>query len=134
MAALTFYFDRNLGKRFPEALERIQPPFVVEYHHSKKNSFPQNMPDDVWLEICGRNDWIALSHDRKFHGIAVEAMAIKQHNVGAFYLPGGSLPTWYKICYLIRAYPKIIEAIETTRKPYVYRIHPTLRLERIALP
>jgi hypothetical protein len=134
VAALTFYFDRNFGNRLPEALARIQPPFLVEYHHSKKNNFPKELRDDQWLEICGKRGWIACSHDRKFHDIAVEAMAIKQHNVGAFYLPGASDPSWYKLCYLIKAYPKIDKAIKETRKPFIYRLHPSLRLERIKLP
>lgn len=92
------------------------------------------MKDDEWLALCGKNGWIAFSHDRKFHAVEVELMAVKQHGVGAFYLPGGSEPTWYKICYLIRTYPKIVEAINTTTKPFIYRIHPTLRLEQMPLP
>ena len=92
------------------------------------------MHDDKWLEICGKNGWIAFSHDRKFHAIDVEAIAIKQHNVGAFYLPGASEPRWYKLCYLVKAYPKIIDAIKKTKKPFIYRLHPSLRLERIKLP
>ena len=134
MAELTFYFDRHFGKRFYEALVRLRPPFGVEYHHSKKNNFPQGMHDDKWLEICGQNCWIACSHDQKFHDISVEATAIKQHSVGAFYLPGASLPTWYKMDYLIRAYPKMAEHVKSTRTPFIYRIHPTLHFERIELP
>jgi PIN like domain len=78
----------------PEALMRAGPPFAVEYQHSKTNNFPQDMRDDVWLEICGKRHWIAFSHDQKFHSINVEAMAIKQHMVGTFCLPGASEPLW----------------------------------------
>lgn len=134
MAELTLYFDRHFGKRFYEALVRLRPPFVVEYHHSKKNNFHQAMHDDEWLKICGERGWVACSHDQKFHDIAVEATAIKQHGVGAFYLPGASLPTWYKMDYLIRSYPKIVNAANSTKKPFIYRVHPTLRFERISLP
>jgi hypothetical protein len=133
VAALTFYFDRNFGKRFPEALAMIKPPFTVEYHHSRTNRFPKNMPDDEWLEICGKNGWFGFSHDRKFHEVTVEAMAIRQHSVGVFYLPGASQSTWDKLAYFVRAYPKILERTSRTR-PFLYRVHTSLRLEQIALP
>ena len=110
-----------------------KPPFNVEYHHSKKNNFRQNMPDDEWLEICGRNGWFGFSHDRKFHEITVEAMAIRQHRVGVFYLPGANQSTWDKLTYFVRAYPKIIEHAAKSR-PFLYRVHSSLRLEEIKLP
>jgi hypothetical protein len=132
VAALTFYFDRNFGKRFPEALALARPPFTVEYHHSKKNNFPQSMTDDLWLEICGKNGWFAFSHDQKFHANLVEAMAIKQHNVGAFYLPGGSLPTWEKVCYFIRAFPQIVALARLVDRPFLYKVRPTSRI--VTLP
>jgi hypothetical protein len=91
VAPLTFYFDRNFGKRFPEALAHMRPPFTVEYHHSRTNNFPQNMRDDIWLEICGRRGWIVFSHDQKFHSVVAEATALKQHSVGCFYLPAQTL-------------------------------------------
>jgi hypothetical protein len=47
--SLTFYFDRCFGKRFPEALLKMQTPFNVEYHHSPANNFPEEMADDDWL-------------------------------------------------------------------------------------
>ena len=92
------------------------------------------MRDDEWLEICGKNGWIAFSHDRKFHSVTVEAMAIKQHNVGAFYLPGASEPVWYKLSYFMRGYAQIIDRIKRTQKPFIYRVHPNLWIERIKLP
>jgi hypothetical protein len=53
---LTFYFDRCFGKRFPEALLKMQTPFKVEYHHSPTNKFPEEMEDDEWLRIVGANN------------------------------------------------------------------------------
>jgi len=81
VGSLTFYFDRNFGKRFPKALVQIKPPFQIEYHHSENNRFAQEMRDDEWLRICGERGWIAFSQDR-LDKIPVEAMAIKQHVLG----------------------------------------------------
>jgi hypothetical protein len=118
----------------PQALEHVKPPFMVEYHHSKKNNFSQTMADDVWLEICGKNQWIAFGHDQKFHTITVEAMAIKQHRVAAFYFPGANAGTWSKLCYFVRAFPRILEIVKANQAPYLYRIHPTTRIEKVNLP
>lgn len=134
MGELTFYFDRCFGKRFPQALEAIKPPFKVEYQHSRKSKFKQDMKDDDWLKMCGTMKWIAFSHDRKFHKIDVEAMAIKQHSVAAFSLCGASDPSWEKLCHFVRAYPKIAEIMKTEQPPYLYRIHPTGRVEKVQLP
>jgi len=133
VAALTFYFDRNFGKRFPEALALTKPPFLVEYHHSKKNNFRHDMSDDEWLEICGRNGWFCFSHDRKFHETTVEAAAVRLHRVGVFYLPGANQSTWDKLSYFVRAYPKILAHTGSPR-PFLYRVHSSLRFEEIKLP
>jgi hypothetical protein len=134
VAALTFYFDRNFGKRFPEALAYMRPPFTVEWHHSKKNNFPQNMRDDAWLEICGRNGWIAFSHDQKFHTITAEAMAIRQHNVGCFYLPGASAETFYKVQLFLKAYQRIASLAVGSTKPFLYRVMLTGKIQPVRLP
>ena len=61
-------------------------------------------------------------------------MAIKQHTVAAFTLPGASMGTWYKLTYLVKAYPKIMTIIEGNKPPYFYRVHPSIRIERLTLP
>lgn len=133
MGPLTFYFDRNFGKRFPEALVLVKPPFSVEYHHSKTNKFPQNMPDDEWLSICGKNKWVAFSHDKKFDSIAVEAAAIKAHSVATFALCGATLDSWFKLCYFVRAHSKITDILKTHKPPFLYRIMPNMRFHRVPL-
>jgi hypothetical protein len=134
VASLTFYFDRNFGKRFPVALQGARPPFDVEYHHSLRNNFPNNMTDDQWLQICGARRWIVFSHDDKFQKIGAEAMAIKQHNVAAFSMWGAQLPVWDKLCHFCRAYPRMRVVIRDEKPPYLYRITSNLRFSRIQLP
>jgi hypothetical protein len=134
VAQLTFYFDRNFGKRFPQALDLAKPPFKVEYHHNKTNRFPMNMPDDEWLTVVCKKGWIVFSHDQKFHTIEAEAMAIKQHNGRCFYLPGANEDVWKKLVYIVGSVEKITKAIASTEPPFIFRLRPTLRLERVPLP
>ena len=60
---LTLYFDVNLGRRIPEALISLKCPFVIKYHLGLLDAegnllFPQNTPDDVWLEYVGQRSWL----------------------------------------------------------------------------
>ena len=132
MDSLTFYFDRCFGKRFPEALLKMQTPFKVEYHHSPTNKFPEEMEDDEWLRIVGAKNWIVFSHDKKWHDESPAIAAIKEHKIGCFYLWGASVPTWDKYVCLARAYNRIKERVKT-RKPYIYRVTYNYRVDPVRI-
>jgi hypothetical protein len=133
MGQLTFYFDVCFGKRFPEAISKARPPFSVEYHCSKKNRFRQDMPDDKWLSIIGQKGWVAFSHDRRFHTEEASIMAIKQHKVGCFYLPGAQKDTWTKLYMFVRAYDRLISVARETEKPFVFRLTALNKIEKVSL-
>jgi hypothetical protein len=42
--------------------------------------------DEEWLEIVGRNNWIALMRDQKIRRRRLETEALKTHGVAAFAL------------------------------------------------
>ena len=48
--------------------------------------------------------------------------------MGCFYLWGASAPRWQKMRCFLNAYERVLEAIETTQRPFVYRIDPNGRL------
>jgi hypothetical protein len=81
----------------------------------------------------GRNGWIVFSHDQKFHTITSEAMAIKQHNVGCFYLPGASVQTFDKLQFFFKAYARIT-TLAREKKPFLYRVMPSGKINRVTLP
>ena len=107
------------------------PGHGIEIH---RDHFAGDTPDDVWLEVAGRNGWIVLSHDSKWHNEPVNLMAIKQWNVGAFYLWGGAAPKWHKLQLFARAFDRIVERANTTPKPFIYRIYQRGNMRQIALP
>jgi hypothetical protein len=121
--ALTFFFDRCIGKSLPEALRRADPPFLLEYFHDPKGKlkFRQNTPDDAWLPLVAQQGWFILSHDSKWHKNEAEMMAIKQHNAGCFYLYGNNSPTWYKLRAFVRGAEKIVKFAEATARPFIFR-------------
>lgn len=132
MEPLTFYFDRCFGRRFPEALNWVRPPFKVEYHDGKK--FPKDMKDDEWLAIAGKNNWVVFSHDQKFHSETTESFAVRQFKVRCFYLYGANLKTWDKITLFIKAYPRIMERLaKKQREPLIFNIGKSGRIQNIKL-
>lgn len=120
MGKLTFFFDRNVGTRLPESLKRLRPPHDVTWLQEAR--IPQETPDDVWLETVGKKGWLVVSHDRKFHSISAEAIAVKQHSVGCFYLPGASSDSWEKCRLFMRSFNRMVALAQATPKPFVFRI------------
>jgi hypothetical protein len=133
---LTFYFDRNFGKRFPEVVRNARPPFVVEYHDDPENKFRFNQatPDDEWLAKVSNEGWIILSHDRKFHKILAECSAIKQYKGACFYLPGASSPTWDKMVSFARTCDGIINRAKSTKRPFIFDINYQSRFKQVPIP
>ena len=129
MAELVLYFDRCFGSKFPELVEKAKPPFKVEYHN--RCGFKHDTPDDIWLESVGKNKWVVLSHDAKFHKESAALEAIRQHKVGCFYLWGAQLPVWNKFVLFAQSFEKIEKAVRTDRKPFIYRINSRAQLKRI---
>lgn len=137
MDPLTFYFDRCFGKRFPAAVKSIRPPQIaVEYHHDTRCRFRfrQETPDDEWLSKIGAAGWIAFSHDRRFHTEEPSYKAIKQHNIGCFYLWGGQDLCWEKLRSFVRAYDKIIEVAQTEARPFIFDVERNGNLKRVTIP
>lgn len=136
MGALTLYFDRCFGANLPEAIRKARPPFGIEYQNDKKGThkFKQDTPDDVWLSAVGKSGWIVLSHDRKFHQIETECSAIKQHKIGCFYLWGNNAPTWEKLRCFVRAQDRMLEAVKTAPRPFIFEITQLGYLKSIKIP
>lgn len=90
----------------------------------KELLFGDDVHDDTWLEFVGRKGWIAFSHDEKFHkpGYETEMAAIKQFNVGCFYLWGANAVCREKALCFLKAYDKILDLVASTPRPFIYRI------------
>jgi hypothetical protein len=131
---INIYFDRCFGIRFPEAVWKAKPPFNVEHHHSPKTRFRHNIPDDEWLSDIGARGWFAFSHDRKFHHEIAACAAIKQHNIGCFYLWGANAGTWDKLRCFVRAYDRIVAVAKTTPKPFIFNVAHNGRLTQVPIP
>ena len=124
------FFDRDVGTSLPQALEVLKLPTRIEY---LQNHVPTNSQDDVWMADIGSKGWIVIGHDSQHHRNPVELSAIQHYDIGCFYLWGRHAQRWEKMRCFLNAYRRILEAIDTTPKPFVYRITQVSRLEPVPI-
>ena len=149
MDPLIFFFDVNIGKRLPEALSLLRPKNVYKiFHHNTdrklaglkvethRTIFKEGERDDVWLSFVGNKRWIVFTQDEKFHkpGYEHELSAIKQFEIGCFYIWGASAPLTEQALVFLKALDSIIEVIKTTPKPFIYKISKSGKLTQIKIP
>lgn len=75
-----------------------------------------------------------LGHDYSFHKNESELAAIRDYNIGAFYLYGSEDSTWEVLRAFARGYDKIVHAIEVEPRPFVYRVSKAGGLTEVHFP
>lgn len=129
MDKLTFYFDRNIGKRLPSALSKLRSPMDIRWHQGE--GYKDDLPDDAWLEIVGGKNWIVITQDYKFHVIDAEVEAIRQHSVKCFYLPGASSGMWETLCLFTALHKKMISLCHENPTPFIFSFAKTGKPKRV---
>ena len=127
----TLFFDRSVGKRIPEALLTLRLPINICYH---QQYFATAEQDDVWLAQVGAWKWFVIGQDWSYHFKIPELSAIKQYNIGCFYLWGAEDPMWQTMRCFARAYDRILAVIESIPTPFIYRVTQSGLLRPINIP
>lgn len=127
---MILFFDKNIGIEIPTALQKLKPPFKVEYH---AKHFPMDEDDDKWLPVVGRKSWTVIGHDRKFHKNESELAAIKRYKIGCFYLWGAEETKWEKVKVFFRACENIIMLETSTKRPFIFSVKKNGNPKRIKL-
>jgi hypothetical protein len=94
---------------------------------------PPGSADEVWLEIVGRNNWIALMRDQRIRRRRLETEALKIHGVAAFAFTGGqetAQQTAQTICPLL---VKFANMIVSEPKPFLYTFGVSGTLSKVKL-
>lgn len=131
MAKLTFFFDRQVGKKLPHVLAKMAPPMDVTWH--QQCGYRQNMPDDEWLADVGKKKWVVIGQDLKWHLIASEAEAIKQHRVRCFYLPCANEGRWDTLCNVVKHHRHMIELANSVDPPFIFKLKKNGRFSRVQI-
>ena len=130
-APTTLFFDRDVGVTLPKVLDLLRLPTHLEYH---QKHFPINARDDDWMPTIGALGWTLIGHDSSHHWEESEVSAIKQHQIGCFYLWGAEAPRWEKARCFLRAYENILDAVKRTPRPFIYRVTEKGRLSSVTIP
>lgn len=133
---ITLFWDKNLGTAIPTALQALSPPSIITRYYSEHYPNTTNMPesgDAPWLEDVGELGWFVISQDRRLHRRERERAALIRHNVGCFNIWGANASKWDTFRCFSLAYDRIIEAIATTPRPFLYRVYKDGALGKIEL-
>lgn len=112
-----YFTDRDLGKRFPEILTAAG--LTVERHHEL---FPPDAPDEQWLEHCGRNGRIAITHNQRIRYTPNELAAVVQHRV-ALLVVVGKVPLAELAHSFVSTRSKIEEFLAARTPPYIAKVY-----------
>ena len=123
--------DRSLGGRVvPSALRaagwRLRT--LAEVYGDRQ----ELVPDDEWLELCGREGWLVLAKDKRIRSRPREREAIVEHGVRAFVLTSGQLTAEHQVERFLDNAAAIDRAGEEPG-PFVYAVHAK-RLIRVFPP
>ncbi len=112
-----YFTDRDLGKRFPEILTAAG--LAVERHH---DLFPPDGSDEQWLEHCGRNGRIAITHNERIRYTPNELAAVVQHRV-ALLVVVGKVPLAVLAQNFVDTLPRIEEFLDNHKPPYIAKVY-----------
>lgn len=131
---MILFFDRDIGTSLPKALLGLS--FDVQFNevHYHQQDFLMDAPDDEWLRVVGEWGWTVIGHDAQHHRMPNEIDAIKQYDIGCFYLWGHNAQRWRKMQCFARAYDAIVKAEATTPRPFIYRVHQQGTLASVPIP
>jgi len=117
-----WFTDRDLGKRFPEILAAAGQ--TVERH---QDLFPPDGSDEQWLEHCGRNGRIGVTHNERIRYTPNELAAVVEHRV-ALLVVVGKVPLAELARSFVNTLPRIEAFVAVHRPPYIAKIYrPTVK-------
>lgn len=126
-----FFVDKSLGRHdVPSALRSAG--WILRTHAEVFGARDQEVPDVEWLELCGRQGWIALTKDRRIRYRPAEIAAVRRYGVKAFVVASGNLTAADQARRLIENAERIATACAQVG-PFLYAVH-TSQIVRIFPP
>lgn len=118
---IALFVDRCAWSRpLGEALDKIGANYIA--HHQR---FEPGEPDEVWLEVAGREGWIVLTRDKRIRWRPAELEAFRDHRVIVFVLVSGNMSAAGTADLISRLYPKILRLAAHAKPPAMYRVTQT---------
>ncbi|MEA2344760.1 MAG: hypothetical protein QOF63_2929 [Thermoanaerobaculia bacterium] len=123
-----YFTDRDLGKTFPQIL--VDAGLVVERH---SDLFPPDGPDEQWLEYCGKNGRIAVTHNQRIRYTPNELAAVVRHRV-ALLVVIGHAPFPDLARHFVNSMRRIEAFVDAHEPPYIAKVYRAAPLENAKKP
>ncbi len=117
---MRFFVDNNLSPQLAKGMEGFGQNVVHLTDH-----FPADTEDTEWLAHIGEKGWILITRDERIRFRPGERAALKEHEVGAFFMGGKNRNACQLIQQLVRNWPQIKERARSTKRPFAFRVRPT---------
>lgn len=115
---MTYFFDRNLGRKIPHELSLRGIDAVAHDDH-----FDQDTPDDTWLAEVGGRGWTVITKDDRIRFNAAERSALITYGVGCFAIMRRNA-TRQELLEILDTAWHTIEAISTSEaRPFLYAVY-----------
>jgi hypothetical protein len=115
--SLIYFTDRDLGKQFPAILAAAG--LAVERHG---DLFPPDGSDEQWLEHCGRQGRIALSHNKNIRYVPNELAAVVRFKV-ALVIVVGQAPTADLARALVQSVQRVEAFVAAHAPPFIAKLY-----------
>jgi hypothetical protein len=123
-----WFTDRDLGKQFPRILS--DAGIAVQRHG---DLFPPDGSDEQWLEHCGTNGMVALTHDTRIRYRPNELAAVIRFKVRLVVLIGKA-PTAELAHNFVNTRHRIEAALEEQPAPVILKVYRAAPAELLASP
>lgn len=112
---LVFFIDRSLGKHLIADALRASGA-TVEVHD---DHLDQDAPDEEWIALVGRQNWLAITKDKNVRFRTAEIEAIKRHRARLLVLRAKNATGPDMADILVKARPRIERFVSKTGAPFV---------------
>ncbi len=114
---MKFFLDMNLSPRLAHGMQEFGQDVTHLVDH-----FDQGEKDEIWLPHVGTNGWILVTRDNRIRRNPAELRALREFQVGAFFLGGKGLSKCDIIEQVVRNWRRMNSLAEKTKRPFAYRV------------
>ncbi len=112
-----WFTDRDLGKQFPRIL--AEAGLQVERHG---DLFPPDGSDEQWLEHCGTNGRVAITHNSRIRYVPNELAAVKRFKVSLVVVVGRA-PNAELAHNFVRTVHRVEAMLDAHPAPLILKVH-----------
>lgn len=116
---MRFFVDNNLSPQLAAGMKGFGEDVVhvTEF-------LPPDVDDTELLARVGSEGWCLVTRDDRIRYRPAESAAIREHQVGAFFMGGKNLRRCQLIQQLVRNWPRMKELAAKTSPPFAFRVPP----------